>query len=234
MFSGKIACNVIGCLAGNRDADTCILFGRHLHPGSGNYITTRGKLATPLGDIDIDEELAGALAEQYPFTVETEQRYEADNTIELQLPFVKHFFPRIRVVPMGLPPTPRTLAVARSAAETATALGRKCIVLGSTDLTHYGHNYGFSPRGGGPQAVDWVREVNDKRMVDLILGLDGKGVIRESLESRNACCGGAVAAAVEAAGVLGAKHAAQVVYATSYDVRPDSSFVGYVGIVLYR
>lgn len=231
MFSGKIACNVIRCLAGNRAADTCIIFGRHLRPGSPNFIMTRGKLATPLGDIDIDEELADALAEAYPFTVETASRYEPDNTIELQLPFIRYFFPRIRVVPLGLPPAQRSLSIARTAADKATALGRKCIVLGSTDLTHYGYNYGFSPRGGGPEAVDWVREVNDKRVIDLILAMDGEGVIRESLENCNACCGGAAAGAVAAAEALGAAHAEKIAYATSYDVRPDSSFVGYVGIV---
>jgi hypothetical protein len=103
--------------------------------------------------------------------------------------------------------------------------------LGSTDLTHYGHNYGYAPKGVGRAAVDWVKEENDKRLVDRILRMDAEDVIRESLSNHNACCSGAVAAAIAAAKKLGAREAQKLFYATSYDVRPDNSFVGYVGVV---
>ncbi|MBW1818903.1 MAG: AmmeMemoRadiSam system protein B, partial [Deltaproteobacteria bacterium] len=232
-YSGKIACNVIRCLAQGSPPDTCVVFGRHLHPGSPNFIMKDGSLQTPLGDIPIDGELAAALVEQYPFTVETAGRYEQDNTIELQLPFIKYFFPETMVLPVGLPPKTDSLAVARTAARSARAMGRKCVVLGSTDLTHYGMNYGYTPKGVGEEAVKWVKQENDKRMVDLILSMDGEGVVRESLRNQNACCAGAVGAAIEAARELGAVSAEEVAYFTSYDVRPDTSFVGYVGVVFF-
>jgi hypothetical protein len=104
-------------------------------------------------------------------------------------------------------------------------------VLGSTDLTHYGYNYGYAPKGVGKAAVDWVKNENDRRLVDLILRMDAEEVIRESLTNHNACCSGAVAAAIAAAKKLGARQAQKLFYATSYDVRPDNSFVGYVGVV---
>jgi AmmeMemoRadiSam system protein B len=230
-FSGKIACHVIRCLAQGRPIDTCIVFGRHLHPGSPNYIMKEGALQTPLGDIAVDGELAETLVRTYPFTVETAGRYEPDNTIELQLPFIKYFFPEAMMLPVGLPPKIDSLAIARTAARIARALGRKCVVIGSTDLTHYGLNYGYTPRGVGKGAVKWVRQENDRRMVDLILGMNGEGVVRESLQNRNACCAGAVGAAIEAARELGAVSAEEVAYYTSYDIRPDTSFVGYVGVV---
>lgn len=230
-YSGKIACNVIKCLSQHNLPDTCIIFGRHLHPGSGNFIMERGRWATPLGDLEIDSELAKKLTGEFPFIIETSSHYEADNTIELQLPFIKYFFPKIKIVPIGVPPRLTSLEIARKAVEIAKSMSRKTIIVGSTDLTHYGYNYGYVPKGAGEEAVEWVKNKNDKQVVDLMLEMDGQGVIQESLKNHNACCSGAAGAAIEASKKMGAKRAEKILYYTSYDIRPDASFVGYVGIV---
>ena len=231
VFSGKIACNVIKCLSVKNGADTCIIFGRHLHSASDNIIMKEGKWATPLGELEVDVDLATQLTAEFSFDVETTSRYDQDNTIEVQLPFIKYSFPEIRIVPIGLPPNPASLKIARRAVEISKEMGRKTIVLGSTDLTHYGPNYGYMPKGTGEEAVEWVKKINDKRAVDLMVQMDENAVIDESFESHNICCPGAVAATIAAAKELGAVKAKQMIYSNSYDVRPDSSFVGYVGIV---
>jgi len=230
-FSGQIACNVIKCLNIKEDPDTCMIFGRHMHPGSDNIIMKEGQWATPIGALEIDTGIAERLTDEFGFTVETDSRYEQDNTIELQLPFIKYFFPQIKIVPISLPPKEASLEIAKRAAEISKSMGRRTIVLGSTDLTHYGYNYGYTPKGVGEDAVEWVKNVNDKRVVDLILEMDAKGVIQESLKNHNACCPGAAGAAIEATKILGAKKGEKIIYSTSYDIRPNSSFVGYVGIV---
>jgi hypothetical protein len=230
-YSGLIACNVIKCLDRKDKPDTCIIFGRHLHPGGNNYIMTEGGWDTPLGELKIDAELAQRLAGEFPFKIETSDRYEQDNTIELQLPFIKYFFPGTRIVPMGLPPKAASLSIAARCARIAKDLGRSPIVLGSTDLTHYGFNYGYMPKGTGDNAVDWVKNENDKRVVDLMVKMDEKGVIEEALNNHNACCSGAAGASIAAAKELGAGRGVKITYSTSYDIRPDSSFVGYVGVV---
>jgi hypothetical protein len=61
--------------------------------------------------------------------------------------------------------------------------------------------------------------------------MDAQRVIREALENQNACCAGAVGAAIAAARKLGADKARTLEYASSYDKRPSESFVGYVGMV---
>ncbi len=231
VFSGEIACKVIKCLPGEAQPRTCLIFGRHLHPGSDNFIMKEGRWNTPLGDLEIDSGVAGEVAGEAPFRVETPSSYEPDNTIELQLPFIRYFFPDIKIVPMGLPPRKASLDIAKRAAQISKEMGRKTLVLGSTDLTHYGYNYGFTPQGVGEGALAWVREVNDKQAVDKMLAMDEEGLIEEALQNHNACCAGAAGAAIAAAKMLGAVKAEKVAYATSYDVRPDSSFVGYVGVL---
>lgn len=231
VYSGAVALNVVKCLSEGRTPETVVLFGRHLRPSSGNYIMKEGSWATPLGDLAVDEELGEKLSKDFSFHIETAHRYEQDNTIELQLPFIKHFFPDAKILPIGAPPHPDAVKIGERAVELAESLGRTLVVLGSTDLTHYGNHYGFTPKGMGEIAVQWVKETNDKRMVDCILSLDPEAVIQESLRSLNACCSGAVAAAIAAARRMGARKAEKLVYTTSYDVRPDSNFVGYVGVL---
>ena len=230
-YSGKIACSVIKCLKNDSEPDTLLIFGRHLHPGSDNYIMKEGSWSTPLGDLQVDNELAQRLASEFPFHEETASRYEQDNTIELQLPFVKYFFPHVKILPIGLPPALASLKIGERVAEISEAIGRKTIILGSTDLTHYGYNYGFTPKGVGEEAVEWVKNENDKRIVNLMLQMDAEGVVNESLENQNACCSGAAATAIAVAKRLGAKKGEKLIYTTSYDIRPNSSFVGYVGVV---
>ncbi len=232
-YSGLLALSVIRCLKMGTDADTCIIFGRHLHRTGRNFIMKEGAWSTPLGDVAIDSEIAERLADRFPFVVETASRHEPDNTIELQLPFIKYYFPQIRILPLGLPPVADSLAIARAACEISLEMGRKTIALGSTDLTHYGPNYDFAPYGAGETAVNWVKNVNDRRARDLILAMDAEGLLAESLESANACCGGAAGSAVDAAKALGAVRGEEIGYYTSFDIRADSSFVGYSGVVFY-
>ncbi len=230
-FSGRIACNVIKRLAEGPAPDVVCIYGMHLHAGSSNHIMAEGAWETPFGDLLVDAEIAGRLTQRFSFRVETTERFTEDNTIELQLPFIKYFFKDSRIVPMGLPPTTHSLEIAKYVAGLATETGLKIKVLGSTDLTHYGANYGFSPKGSGPKAHEWVRKENDQAVITAMLNLDPLAVLKEADQKHNACCPAAAAAAIASAKALGATTAEQIAYATSYEKSPGSSFVGYVGVV---
>jgi AmmeMemoRadiSam system protein B len=230
-FSGGIACNVIHCLKTDEPPDVFVIFGMHLHPDSPCFMMAEGAWQTPFGDIYVEEQLAGELAKQFSFTLETPDRFSEDNTIELQLPFIKFLFEDTRIVALGVPPAQSSLEIGRAVVEIANRLGLRIKVIGSTDLTHYGINYGFVTKGKGPMAVDWVRNENDRRIIDTMLAMDSENVIAEALASQNACCAGAAATAIETAKHLGANQAESIAYATSYDKSPGDSFVGYVGIV---
>jgi AmmeMemoRadiSam system protein B len=230
-FSGSIACNIIHSLKDQKTPDTLVVFGMHLHPDSPCYMMAEGAWETPFGDIAVEEELAAELAKDFSFTLETPDRFTQDNTIELQLPFIKYFFKDAKIVGLGVPPRSSSLDIGRSVVEIAQKLGLQVKVIGSTDLTHYGYNYGLTTKGAGRQALDWVRNDNDRRVIDAMLALDPENVITEALAHQNACCAGAAATAIETARHLGAQSADKIAYATSYDKSPGDSFVGYVGIV---
>jgi hypothetical protein len=232
-FSGAIACNVIHRLrtAAPTPADVIVLFGMHLHISSPNIMMAKGTWETPFGELAVAEDLAAEMAQQFVFSLETPDRHVPDNTIELQLPFIKYFFPEARILAMGVPPTEAALQIGRAVVETARQLGLSLKVVGSTDLTHYGPNYGFTGHGSGLSAVSWVKQENDRRIIEIMLDLDDRRLIAEALENQNACCPGAAAAAIAAGKHLGAQQAQTLNYATSYDRSPGDSFVGYVGIL---
>lgn len=230
-FSGSIACNVINSLKKNTPPDVFVIFGMHLHSDSPCYIMKEGAWETPFGEIQIEKSLAEELTDRFSFSIETPDNFTQDNTIELQLPFVKYFFDNVKIVPIGVPPARDSLKIGKAVVEIGSKLGLKINILGSTDLTHYGPNYGFVPKGTGQVALDWVRNKNDRQVIDAMTAMEPERVITEALSNQNACCAGAAATAIAAAKELGAKQAEEIAYSTSYDKSPGDSFVGYTGIV---
>jgi AmmeMemoRadiSam system protein B len=191
----------------------------------------QGYWETPFGPLAVASDLAMELTRRHAFQIETPTRFQQDNTIELQMPFIRYLLGDVRVVALGVPPAEETLSVARSVVEIARDQDLSIAVIGSTDLTHYGPNYGFIPKGSGHKAVEWVRNNNDRCVIDAMLRMDPAAVIREGLARDNACCSGAAAAAIAAGKAMGAESATELGYASSYDKSPGDSFVGYVGIV---
>ena len=230
-YSGKIACNVIHNLVSKDPPDVIVVFGMHLHAGSPAYIMTEGAWETPFGNLPIASQMARKLTQVFDFEIETSTRYHQDNTIELQLPFIKYFFKDVKILPIGVPPTRTSLEIGQAVARLSAELGLPTYVIGSTDLTHYGMNYGFVPQGTGSKAVEWVRNKNDRRVIEAMLTMQPEAVLTEALENSNACCAGAAATALAAGMALGSEKAEMLAYANSYDKSPGDSFVGYVGIL---
>lgn len=230
-FSGSVACSVINALSQGNPPDVIAVFGMHLHDASPCYIMTEGSWETPFGKIKIEQQLASELVKRFDFKVETALNYTQDNTIELQLPFIKYFFDKVSIVPIGVPPVESSLEIGKAVAEISKNIGFTIKVIGSTDLTHYGPNYGFMPKGKGKKAVDWVRNENDRIFIDAIVEMNPVKMLKTAFDNNNACCAGAAATAVAAAKHLGAVKAETVSYTTSYDIMADDSFVGYTGVV---
>jgi hypothetical protein len=227
-FSGRLAALVFHACARNIKPDVVALFGGHLGSGAG-IIYADQAWDTPLGPVACDLDLAQPLAEELGLKPEGAQTN--DNTVEIQIPLVKYFFPESRLVALRAPHTERALDLGLRLAQLANAQGKTMVAIGSTDLTHYGSNYGFIPRGSGPEAVRWVREINDKGFIDKCLDMDSHGLLKHAAENNSACSAGGAAAAVSACRAMGAEQGRLLDYYTSYDIMPGQSFVGYAGIV---
>ncbi len=224
-FSGRLAWDTLR--RARAEAGTIVVVGGHRPPGAAPLAAREDAFQTPLGPLTSDRELAEALGSY----VRLEEDSGADNTVEILLPLVKLRFPEARVLWLRVPNDESSEGIGAAVARAAADLGRRVFFLASTDLTHYGPNYGFSPKGRGPEALDWVREVNDAGIIGAFLALDAWEVIRRGNEDRAACSPGAAAAAIGFARALGFTAPRLCGYYTSRDVHPADSFVGYCSVV---
>lgn len=230
-FSGKTAARAVSAL--DRGAETVAVIGGHLPKGAPFLFAGEEGVKTPLGVMEIDGELAGELKRELSGR---DDQYQ-DNTVEVLLPMVRWFFPRAKLLWARFPAEASSFEAGKLLAKKALALGRRLALVGSTDLTHYGRNYGFSPRGGGREALEWVKKVNDAAFIRAVLSGDPAGVLRRAEEDYSACSAGAVLGAMGFAGPAGPPPAELLAYATSADVREEEfpdSFVGYAAVKLRR
>jgi AmmeMemoRadiSam system protein B len=227
-FSGKAAARVFYLAAKAIQPQVVCIFGGHLGGNSPPLLVADDAWETPLGDLPLATEFYAPLAKRLTLREE----YPGDNTIEVQTPFIKYFFPQAKVLALRSPHSATAIELGKAVAAVAKELKISLLAFGSSDLTHYGPNYGFAPKGYGPGAVEWVKEVNDKKFIDEALKLDGAGMLKTAAEDQSACSAGGAVAAVATAKADGAQKGALVDYYTSYDIMPNESFVGYAGIVL--
>ncbi|THB74353.1 MAG: AmmeMemoRadiSam system protein B [Desulfobacteraceae bacterium] len=248
-YSGSIACNVIASLstedldpkhqdpahqdpAHQAPVDTIVLFGAHMHKQSEPFIMTHGAVDTPFGPIEIDEALTSAILSGVSLRPRSPDRFPDENTLELQYPFIKYFFPKAQLVTCGVAPSSFAPLIGSMVVMEARKLGKKIKIIGSTDMTHYGRDFGFTPQGTGKHAVDWVKTVNDRNAMDAMIRMDDASLIRQGLDEKNMCCAGAVAATASACKTLGVETGIEYAYSTSFDKSGAAdSFVGYAGIL---
>jgi hypothetical protein len=239
VFSGETALAVLRAITGRRTPKTFILFGAaHTGRARGAVLFGSGAWQTPLGQVEIDERLSREiLARAADLVTDDPEAHEEEHSLEVQLPLIQYVAPEARIVPILVPPGAQAIALGRAVAAVIASLEADAVCLGSSDLTHYGPAYGFTPQGTGDAAMRWMRE-NDRRMLDLAIALDAEAVVAEAKSHLNACGPGAIAATLAAARALGATRGCVVQYTTSFDVmrekmgRKDAeAAVGYGGVV---
>ncbi|HUW19879.1 MAG TPA: AmmeMemoRadiSam system protein B [Sedimentisphaerales bacterium] len=237
-FSGAPAALVFSAIKQRHEkVDTFVLFGAaHSYFGRTPAVYDAGSWTTPLGDIAIDEELAQSVLNSKTATSDT-HAHGSEHSIEVQAPFIQHLFGEANILPILVPPTEEALALGECVGDIIAQSDKKVVCIGSTDLTHYGPRYGFTPMGTGGSALKWAHEVNDRKFIDLALALAPDGMLVEAAESGNACGAGAAAAAVAAAKKLGKTKGVLLAHTNSSEVMlremgvSGAESVGYAAIV---
>ncbi|MFQ5462878.1 MAG: AmmeMemoRadiSam system protein B [Phycisphaerae bacterium] len=240
VYSGAVAMEVFRSLAGARQPDVIVVFGGvHRYRSKLATVFGSGRWETPIGSVSIDDRLAGLMLDASDTFVDDPHAHETEHSIEVQMPMVAFAFPDVPVVPIMVPPGPAALSVGEAVGRTLVANDRDAVVVGTTDLTHYGPGYGFTPRGIDADAFIWAKEENDRRYIKMMCAMAGEQAVAEAGEHRNACSSGAVAATIGAAKALGATRGSLLSHTTSREVLVQSGraqpvdSVGYAGVVLH-
>lgn len=229
-FSGPLAAKAALSLA---EAETIAVIGGHLPSGYPVLIAEEDSFETPLGPIQANLELAAGLREAaHAASIRVEADRSADNTVEIQLPILKALYPQARLLWLRAPASGAAIRLGEALSGAAAALGSSLVCLGSTDLTHYGPDYGFEPAGRGPSAEAWAREESDQPFIDALLAMDPEAALSKG-EDGAACSSGAAATALAFAAERGAVHPRLLGRGSSLDLRRAPSFVGYCAVGFY-
>lgn len=211
------------CEKHHKKIDCVILFGGHLKYSENSIILNYEFFETPFGNIEVDTDILNDFKKLFDNIDETS--YFSDNTIEVNLPFIKYFFPEAKIVAL-YPPLQEAVSIAQFFANK----NKNILAVASADLTHYGPNYGFTPHGTGEKAFLWAKE-NDKILIDALTKLDYDSIEMIIDKHQNSCSPNSLTAAIAFASLKGSKEGYALLYGSSYEIIPSASFVGYLSFI---
>lgn len=224
IYSGFAAASVFLSIKGIRDAETVVILGPN-HTGMGVPVSlSKEDWNTPLGVCKNDTEFGEALLRNSKTAEADEAAHAMEHSIEVQLPFLKSLNPEARIVPVCM--GEQGIGAAKDLSEAVflaqKELGRKTILLASSDFSHY-----ISAEEA---------EKRDKEAISHILNMDAEGFEEGVKKNAWSICGhGPIASAILYSKKRGSKKGTELIYTNSGETTGDySSVVAYSGIIFPR
>lgn len=237
--SGQVAAETLVHLATGPAPDMVVVFGA-AHTASsraGAALDSHAAWSLPTGQVLLPQAIETELARAGHGFVIDSRLHQREHAIEVQIPFIQLLWPGVAILPVVVEPDQDAPEVGRQAARIISGVAGRPIFLASSDLTHYGANYGLMPAGIGRHAMEWATS-NDQRLLNLLCDLKAGEVVDEARSHLNACGAGAIAAMLAACLEMGAKSARLLRHTSSYQtlhrVQPQSGdmSVGYAAAVV--
>lgn len=223
VYSGAVAANGFYEVASVNFRDVIMVGPNHYGIGSWVAAMKDGTWETPLGDVQVNSQMAEEIRRRSPALDFDDYAHSRDHCLEVQLPFLQCIKQDFKIVPVVLVSQNRDIALDLGNAISQTIIEMdtldSTLLLASSDFTHY------EPNGEAHK--------KDAELIKTILSLDVNRFYT-ILERMNisACGYGAIATMMVAAKNLGATRGELLKYATSGDITGDvSAVVGYSSIV---
>ena len=224
VYSGPVAANGYYLAAQDGRPDTIVVIGpNHTGYGSGVSIMVGGTWRMPLGDVEVDAELARGVQRSSELIDIDEMGHKFEHSVEVQLPFLQYVYGSdFKIIPICM--MIQDLETSRDVGEAIAKAfsGKNVLIVASTDMSHY------EPHRSA--------EAKDRLAIDAILKLDARE-LQSTVESKGiSMCGyGPVSAAIIASKKLGATQVQLLSYRTSGDITGDrSQVVGYASLAITK
>ncbi len=221
IYSGSIAGKIYGMI---KAPDTVLILGPN-HHGTGNPVAIYpdGEWITPLGNLQINEELNRLIKEHAGFAVFDSVAHRYEHSLEVQAPFIRYLWPeaKISAICIGFFDYCMVEEMGRGIARAIDESNEEILIVASSDMTHY---------ESAKNAL-----MKDELALERLLALDPAGLLNTCRIKGITMCGVVPAAVMlVAANELGAMNARLVSYGTSGDVTGDNSrVVSYASVAIW-
>jgi AmmeMemoRadiSam system protein B len=214
VYSGETAACAFAAISQEFEG-TFVILG----PSHRGFLTCASAIPweTPLGTVDTDSALVQA------FGIEVDERsHQAEHSIETQVPFIKHRFPRARIAPVMVGDQDMAAAVhlGTTIARAVRDTGTEVRIVASSDFSHY--------------VPEQRARRDDLYAIEALRTLDIPAFYARIMERGVSACGyGPIAAMCTACAATGATCGRLLRYTTSGDVTRDMrEVVGYAAIAV--
>ncbi len=231
VFSGPVAGYSFRYVQ-DQKPDTVLVIALSHQGVDGGCLLLGNYFETPLGRIPIDQELTNRLLDQGAPLFADPAPFQAEHSVEVNLPFVQTVFPDAKVAALLITHTEPDLCrqVGRQVANVIKSCpDKKVLIVVSSDMSHY-------------PSYELAKKI-DQEMLSAVESLDPDLIYTKLKElcdnSKNAHCvmcgGGAMLTAVEAALSIGVSGAKTLCYRNSGDcpMGEDHRVVGYGSLAIY-
>lgn len=224
LFSGPVAARTFKAISGTQKRNFVILGVDHA--GGDVIATSKEDWSTPLGPARVNLEMIKKITREHAI-MDDETAVRQEHSIEIQLPFLQYLFGEFQFVPLQLPRLP--FSEIQDLAEIIA--DKNTFFIASSDLIHYGSNYGFIPQESIYGPDEFVQKL-DAELICLIQEGNSKKFFERVENSELTVCGYVpITLLMEVARILKAKKIEKIGHDTSFSLSHDvSAIVGYGGI----
>jgi len=224
MYSGPVAANGFYKISLGVSPDTIIILGPN-HRGFGEDISimAKGKWKTPLGELEIDTDIAESILSNSKIIKNDKKAHQFEHSIEVQLPFIQYIFGNgIKFVPICMTHQDINTDIKIAHSICSSVVNKNILIIASSDFTHY-------------ETQEYAKNI-DRQAIDAILKFNPQKLYHIIYRQNLTMCGpGPVTTMLIACKALGAKKAELLKYATSGDVSGMyDQVVGYASLIISR
>ncbi len=189
VYSGATAAGAFAGLAGRAIKRVVVLGPSHHASFAGGALPAKEltAFATPLGDVHLDVEAIASLRQASELAGPT-SAHDREHCLEVELPFLQVLAPEAKLVPILIGQHTDRATARAVARRLAPLLDDRTVVVVSTDFSHHGQAYGWSPFAHdgrlGDRLLDLARATGER-----VAAVDPTGFWQQVEVSGDTVCG---------------------------------------------
>lgn len=221
IYSGKTAAYAYNLLKDKKYKTVIIISPSHAEYFSGISIYDGDAYETPLGIVEIDQEITEKLVENSKLIFRGMQGHRREHALEVQIPFLQSVLKSFKIVPVVMGDQSK-MFVDELAENISKVVDASTLVVASSDMSHF-----YSSEEADRLDTVVEKRINDFDFEQLLKDLDD--------HECEACGGGPIAAMMKAASLININKSFVLNRSDSGDVTGDQTeVVGYLSAVIYK